>query len=251
MKTLQRLWTDVRKGENIDLYLTIIVAIGIALLNIVGVASQAVLAPITLAVLGLLAITSLGNRYRVERLYESLSSQQDSFFLETFPSKLQADFETATELWLVGVSLSRTVKTNYHLIERKLQQGHKVRVLLVHPEGVGIEMATSRNYTRRDVLIKSNDVLSTLKYLSDLKQVAPDCLEFRTIQNLLDYGAIAVNPNSINGIFYLENYPFRVVSDSLPKFVLGVKDGRWYEMYKQEMEHLWNEGIEWEGEPDK
>lgn len=245
MKFLQRVWDEIKQGENIDLYITIIVAIGITLLNILGIAPPAILAPITLGVLGLLAITSIGNRHRIDDLHARFAKAKDIFYLEEFPSTLRNDFETAREVWIVGVSLSRTIKTNYHLIEKKLQQSHVIKVLLVHPEGPGIEMAVSRNYARRDVTQKSVDVQGTLQYLCDLKKVAPDKLEIRTIQNPLGYGVIAINPNSVGGVLYLENYPYRVVSDSLPKFVLKANDGRWYEMYKKELEYLWSDGIEW------
>ena len=65
---LRHLWDDIRKGENIDLYLTIAAAVIFVVLNLVGVASTSFLAPLTLAVLGLLAITNLGNRHRMEEL---------------------------------------------------------------------------------------------------------------------------------------------------------------------------------------
>lgn len=66
MQMLRRIWEDVRRGENIDLYLTVGVAIVLALLNVLGFAPQSLIAPVTLAVLGLLAINSLVNRRKIE-----------------------------------------------------------------------------------------------------------------------------------------------------------------------------------------
>ena len=70
--TLKRIWKDIRKGENIDLHITVAVAITLTVLNLVGLAPQALVGPITLTVLSLLAITSLGNRYRLEHTLEKL-----------------------------------------------------------------------------------------------------------------------------------------------------------------------------------
>ena len=59
MKLLNRIWQDVRRGENIDLYLTISIAIILSLLNILNLANPILVESVTLAVLGLLAVTSL------------------------------------------------------------------------------------------------------------------------------------------------------------------------------------------------
>lgn len=245
MRVMRRIWDDIRSGENIDLYITVIVAIGLAILNIVGVAPQTYLAPITLAVLGLLAITSLGNRYRIEELLQKQIQSTDTFYAEEYPSSYKSDFETAEELWLVGVSLRRTVQANYPKIEQKLRQGHIIKVLLVHPEGAGLEMAVSRNYARREVEPKSNEIRFNLQLLCDLRKSFPDKIEVRTIQYPLAYGVTAANPDTASGTLYLEHYCFRTASDSLPRFVLRAKDGRWYDFFKSEIRALWNAGIEW------
>lgn len=245
MRVLRRIWDDIRSGENIDLYITVIVALGLAVLNIIGVAPQAYLAPITLAVLGLLAITSLGNRYRIEELLQKQAQSTESFYSEEFPPSYRNDFETAEELWLIGVSLRRTVQANYPKIEQKLRQGHIIKVLLVHPEGAGLEMAVSRNYARREVEPKSNEIRFNLQLLCDLRKSFPDKIEVRTIQYPLAYGVTAANPDTASGTLYLEHYCFRTSSDSLPRFVLRAKDGQWYDFFKSEIRALWNAGIEW------
>jgi hypothetical protein len=245
MRILKRIWDDTRSGENIDLYITVVVAVILAILNLIGVASQAYVAPITLAVLALLAITSLGNRYRIEELLQRQAQSIDSFYMEEYPPGLKNDFETAEELWLIGVSLNRTIKINYTKIEQKLRHGHTIRVLLIHPEGPGVEMAVARSYARREIEAKSNDIQFTLRLLCDLRRIAPNKLEVRTIQYPLGYGVIATNPDTVSGTLYLEHYCFRVASDSLPRFVLRARDGRWYDFFKSEVKALWAAGVEW------
>lgn len=73
MQLLYRIWDDVRRGDNIDLYATITVALGLVILNLIGFNQQTLIAPITLAVLGLLSIAILGNRYRVQELLQKMS----------------------------------------------------------------------------------------------------------------------------------------------------------------------------------
>ncbi|MCA9397852.1 hypothetical protein KC573_03405, partial [candidate division WWE3 bacterium] len=241
MRTFQRVWEDIRSGENIDMYVTVLVTIGLIILNLIGVVPQVYIAQVTLAVLALLAITSIGNRHRIEQLLQKQST--DTFYMTQYPPTYITDFENAEELWLIGVSMHRTVKTNYPMIERKLKQGHTVKVLLVHPEGAGIEMAVTRNYARREIAPKSNDIKYVLQLLCDLRNITPSNLEIRTIQYSLSYGVTAVNPDTASGILYLEHYCFRVAGDSLPRFLLRSRDGQWYDFYKKEINAMWDAGV--------
>lgn len=245
MKTLRQIWDDIRQGENIDLYLTILAALLFVILNLAGLAPDTFLAPLTLSVLALLAVTNLVNRHRMEALMEQKNLTLDDFFREEFPPTYKADFENAAEVWLVGVSLNRTVKSQYLKLEQKLKQGHRVRVLLVHPQGPALEMAVERGYTRRDVEMKRQEIISVLSLLDDLRAVAPDRMEIRTIQHPLNYGAMAANPDATNGALYLEHYCFRVTTESIPRYVLHTHDGRWYDFFKTELRTLWEAGDVW------
>ncbi|MBL7184317.1 MAG: hypothetical protein ISS50_07705 [Anaerolineae bacterium] len=248
MQFLKRIWSDVKRGESIDLYVTVVIALGLVMLNLLGVAPQTWIAPITLSVLGLLAISVLGNRHRVEELMQSLSQSASSVFLEEFPPDLETEFESAKELWLVGVTLRGTMNGKYIKVEEKLRQGHIIKVLLVHPEGASVEMAASRYYAevnqRPERIARAT--LGSLQLFCSLRQVAPDKLEIRTIRNPLTFGAIAVDPGSNSGILYLEHYPFRTISSAVPKVVLKASDGHWYEFFRREIRALWNNGEVWE-----
>jgi hypothetical protein len=251
MKTLRHIWDDIRKGENIDLYLTIVAAVAFVVLNLAGIAPQSFLAPLTLAVLALLAFTNLTNRHRMEELLDQKAHTLDDFFREEYPPSYKTDFDNATEVWLVGVSLNRTIKTLYGKLEQKLKQGGHVRVLLVHPQGPGLEMAVERGYTLRDVNMKRQEIMSNLRLLNELRAIAPDRLEVRTIQHPLNYGAMVANPDATNGALYLEHYCFRVTTESLPRYVLRTQDGRWYDFFKAELRTLWEAGEVWRQEENK
>lgn len=248
---LRRVWDDIRRGENIDLYLTIGAAIGFVALNLAGVASTAMLAPLTLAVLGLLAITHLSNRRRMDELLNRQAQTLDDFFRDDFPTSYLEDLEKATELWLVGVSRTGTIKSHYERLERKLARGDRMRVLLVHPEGPALEMTVDRGYSRRDVAAKRQEITAVLAMLEDLQAGAPGRLEVRTIRHALSYGAMVVNPENSAGAIYIENYPFRVTARSQPRFILRPRDGRWYDFFKAELRTLWEAGQVWDGEGDK
>ena len=71
MKLVNRIVQDIQRGENLDLYLTIPAAFIVGLINLTGLIRPEFVASITLIVLGAVATTILGNRYRVVQLAES------------------------------------------------------------------------------------------------------------------------------------------------------------------------------------
>ena len=77
MRLLRQVWQDISRGKNIDLYLTVAAAIIISVLGLVNSplksSAQDLTASITLAILGLLAIGTLSNRHRLERVLSERS----------------------------------------------------------------------------------------------------------------------------------------------------------------------------------
>ncbi|MEM7536803.1 MAG: hypothetical protein AAF639_31780 [Chloroflexota bacterium] len=248
MKFLHRIWADVRQGENIDLYLTVFVAILLVILNLLGVAPDSMLTPLTLAVLGLLAVTMLGNRYQFEHLVNRLTEQSTSFFSTDVADSFDTDLQNASEIWMVGVSLSRTIKSHYGLLETLLKRGVHVRVLLIDPEShESIAIATQREYHDRRFSqdrIRSM-IRNTLQDLYALKEVAPTQMSIRLIQFPLAFGAVATDPNELTGVLHLEHYSYKMPGGSVPKFTLIAKDGQWYDFFRDELDTLWENGVDW------
>jgi hypothetical protein len=248
MRTLGRIWNDISHFENIDLYITVIVAVGLAIFNLLGIAPSSYIAPLTLAVLGLLGFTSLINRHRIDEIHEALSHSPSEFFMEEFPSDWKNNFDTANEVWLIGVSLHRTVNFNYEKIEKKLRQGHKFKIMVVSPEGPSIEMTMTRNYPRKDVGPRLAGIRNTLQLLCDLQKIGPGLLEVRTIEYPLSYGVIVTNPHTASGVMYLEHYTFGISTESLPRFIVRASDGKWYDFFKREIQAMWDYGVAWQSE---
>ncbi len=247
MRFLEKIWDDIRHGENIDHYTTIVAAFALVVLGILGVAPPELIAALTLGVLGLLALSNLVNRHRLEELSEKVARSSQGFFLEEFPPDLKDTFQSAKEVWLIGVTLSRFLKNNYGPLEEKIRKGHAVKVLLVHPAGAPLAMAANRYYAEinRNVETRSADIHHSLQLLCGLRKIAPKKVEIRTIQSPLTFGAICANPDSASGALYLEHYSYRTMADAQPKFVLHASDGYWYDLFNAEVHTLWNSGEAW------
>lgn len=246
MTRLHRVWEEIRRGENIDLYVAAPLAIFVAVLGVFGVTSPQVVSSLTLVILGLLATSLLTNRHTMKELSEKLTESSNTVFLqELSDTDFEEDFEAAAELWIVGVSLTTIIRAHYSLIEKKLRSGHKVKALLVHPDGPAIEMAEMRAYGRPNIERARNDIRNALDDLCDLSQSSLGRLEIRTIPHPLGHGIIARDPDTASGVLYVQNYPFKTEGGSRPKYVLQAKDGLWYDLFKEELYNLWQAGTEW------
>jgi hypothetical protein len=245
MQKLGKIWSDIRKGQNIDLLLTVAVSFVLVALNLLGIASSSLVASLTLAVLGLIALSSLESRYQVSELTEKLNGTSSSLFVDNYPSELDRDIENAQELWLIGVSLSRTIKSYYSVIEQKLIKGHPVKAILTHPEGAALEMSLLPVYGNKSMEQRKAEILGSLETLCELQQRYPNLMKVRTSRHYIGHGVIAVDPNSGKGKLYIENHPFRMPGGSRPKFILEAKDGAWYDFYKQEMFTIWEHCTDW------
>lgn len=244
MRFFQRIWSEIKKGENFDLYLTVVASLILVLLNLIGI-GQSMTAPLTLAVLALLAISLLGSRHQNEDLVARLSQTAETLFVEEFPSSLKNDFESAKELWLVGIALTTPINAYYSIMEEKLRKGHTIKVLMLHPESQAVEMSEARAYVKGNVERARGEIQHSLQDFCELRQIAPEKMKIRTVSFLLGHGIVAADPETPQGALYISNYPFKTKGGSLPRFVLRPKDGRWYELYRQELKNLWESGEEW------
>lgn len=248
MKIMRRIWDDTRRGENIDLYVAVPVAVILAIFGAIGVAPMSMIASLTLVILALISTSLLANRYAVRELTARLGQNPSSFFYSDLSERdFETDLAASTDLWLVGVSLTTIIRLHFPLFESKLRAGHTIKALLVNPQSAAVEMAEMRAYSKPNIERARGEIMDSIRYLCELQESGPGTLEIRTIAHPLGHGVVATNPKTASGTLYIQNYPFRTEGGSRPKFVLKPGDGQWFDFYKAELENLWNAGTVWEG----
>lgn len=166
------------------------------------------------------------------------------FFLGKFPSSYEIDFATAEEVWLVGGSLVRTIRPMFNLLKEKLRKGHIVKVLTNQPDHSVVEPAVQRSSKPTTIERKRSEIIDTLSDLCELRNQETGGLQIRTIRYPLAHGVHAMNPEKSKGVLYIKLYPYKFKSDQKPKFIVRAGD-RWYEIFKQELFSLWDNGDEW------
>jgi len=246
MQTLQDIWQDLRQGENIDLYVTICVAVALALLNALQVVDQTLVDSVNLAVLAILAASMLGNRHRLEAIEQGISSTAKQFFRRNLPESFKTDLEKRSELWVIGTALPGRIHQIYSLMADKLRKGGRINVLVVSPDGEGCRIAADRVHGHFDVEQFRSIVRATLTRLCELKEIAPDRLTIKTLDPPLSIGGFAGDLDDVtNGVLFLKYYSFKVPG-GLPRFVLRPKDGEWYDYFREEIVNMWENGDIWD-----
>jgi hypothetical protein len=139
-----RFLKDIKRGENVDLIVTVTLALIIALLNGFGVASPEIVSSTTLATLGLLAIGLLVTRYRIEDIYNRVGVTDSVRFLAQKPSTLANDLVRAKEIWMIGLIMRGTTFDSFHNFKGKVSQGAKIRTLIANPSKVDLDNIAKR-----------------------------------------------------------------------------------------------------------
>lgn len=202
MDIFNRIWQDITHGENIDLYATIIIAIPLAVLTITGIAPQPLIAPLTLTILALIAVSLLVNRYKMEvmgkRIERSASGIQQSIDQEIKPA-FQEIHSKLGKLWSAGVvgiheqlpkesilqrirHARKTVKFLGTMMEDNLisedafklaaQNGSEIQILLVDPNSkVATERSMQLGLHKDHVKIKTLTRIKELSALSARNQI--------------------------------------------------------------------------------
>jgi len=140
MKMFRAIWDDVKAG-NIDLYLTIFAAVALSGLNLVwsGKAS-AYLAPLTLAVLGLLAASVLGTRHQLQKGFDALTQvvgATGAGFYKEFPAAVfsQCCLVAKREIRIMQTYIPGGKPLPDEVLAAA-RAGCRVRVLLLNPNSM-------------------------------------------------------------------------------------------------------------------
>ena len=245
-KFLNQIITDIKQWKNIEAYVFILLAIVIAIFDLFDIAKPNWITSITLVILAMLIYGRIEDRRLMDRLFQYLNSSGNITFLEKYPDSFDDDIKKAKEVWIVGVTLNRTINSYYTLFRAKLRNGDKIRVLLVKPESAVSTMATKRD--RREIFLGYYDqtIKASLEQFCALAKEPNADIQIRVSNVTYSFGYFAMDPSSSNGAIYMEHYGYKVEEGDVPKLVLRPDDGKWYEIFRKELFTLWADSENWE-----
>jgi hypothetical protein len=228
-----------------------------------------------LAVLALLATSEIVERYRrlgsIERAVGRTLSLMESRFTDRpsaigffrKPPDLDAHVASANQIDLLGATLTTTVNKQFSHLRERLRQGAEVRVLIMDPDSLGLQMSANRSGTADDQGYYRTRLEATFRDLEYLaKEVAHPGTELQPLQQrnlaqggslsvrLLSYapsfGLISFDAGCANGIAFVEIYPHMIFREQ-PSFDLTAqRDGQWYTFFVQQFDEMWSGAKPWE-----
>ena len=245
MKYIQRIIEDIKRGENIDLIVTVTAAFVVAVLNLFSITPTNWMNSIGLAVLALLASAILGNRHRLDDIQLKLVQTGDREIFKEFPEELNQDIEKASEIWLFGTYVIAAMRYYRPLLENKLRKGRQIqiKVFIIDPKGFAVNISAARAPGRPSAERERANITANLEDLCELKKILPSKMEIRVIDDPLFYGGYMLNPNSPDGVIYLRRYTYQ--AGITPKYVYHKSNQQWFELIYSEINSLWNRGVEW------
>lgn len=126
IKFLRLFGKDVLKGDNLE----VIMAFFLAFLSITGLVHPSLVFPFVLALLAVLSVAILKNRYILESI-ERRSSNNLSTFIESFnKDEVDKKIENAKEIIFLGTNLENVIHSQYYRIEESLKKGGEIKILV-------------------------------------------------------------------------------------------------------------------------
>jgi hypothetical protein len=255
VRPLARFRTDLAAGRNLDLYATFAIALTIGLLGVFNIVDTGIVAAATLATLAFVAVGSLGTRRQVaamESATRDLGLQLRQFggvvsadeFLSPSTSGLDVDLRGATDIRLVGVSLSRTIRNNIDALEQRLARGAHVRIALIEPGSEAVLEAARRSTIPDTPEIFENRLRPTVDLLRQLAAgpSASGKLEVRFLTFVPVFGLTLVDPDEADGLIHVDIYAHRSAGAEPVLRLNPRRDPRWYRHFLHEFNRIWAHG---------
>ena len=238
--------------RQLDLILTIGVAIVVGVLGALDLVGPAVTGGATLTTLGLLALNSLHGRTAVHSLSRTVRELGDHVggagadrLLAPSTSGVDLDLSEAHDIRIVGVTLARTVRNHYAVLLERLAAGATVRIALIAPDAATVAEAARRNTVADRPEIFEHRLLPTLDLLAGLAAHAadgPGRLEVRLLDFVPAFGLVGVDVDGVTGQLRVDIYSHRcgTAEPTLPLY--AGRDIRWFQHFAGEFERVWAAG---------
>jgi Domain of unknown function (DUF5919) len=172
-------------------------------------------------------------------------------FTEEFGPEFEVAISGARSLMITGLARNGFVKQRYSLLERLVNSGCTIRVLLVDPDCSAVGQLADRYYADRQALAVRPGIEQTLRLLHDLIQGGNTNLEVKLTDHPIGMGLVAIDPDHPESVVrsaFLEYYTFRAPLE--PKFVLSpTTNPIWYEHFMREADELWQAAKPFVSEP--
>jgi hypothetical protein len=255
LNRLRRVGHDIRTGQNIDVYIAIVISVIVALLNIFSIPSQAIIFSTLLVIMALVLSSMLVNRQQNEETMAMLSNLKStrapaaSFFYKEEHNivEVQRAIRSSQKVILWGYTLSTPIPYLREEIEKGLDRGLQMSILLIKPSGIALEMAAFRSKTRTTKNRLNKELEDNLDHLEEIKKGRPNAnFEFKVIDYFAPYTMYIYDPHLSNGKIVVKLSVFDTSGAERPTYNLTKKDDEfWFLFHLNQFEIAWKKAQLW------
>jgi hypothetical protein len=249
-KFFQLAWIDIKNRQNIELYLTLIVAVIVFIANIIGVKNQDILFNVVLGVLAVMLFKSIQDSHateRFERKIDDLLRGNKSVFLRRWDNNVFKECLVKAKV-ICGVWSQGNYEflhTNFSMLREFMAKGGKIKFVYVDPESNAFELATHRYFSEQDNKEKNKNAQLrfqlTLQTLKELAQVAPtpESIQIKFTCEIPSSTITLINHQTNTGMIFVTLHDY--FSSSIgPSFILDKSEEQWFNAYASVFENLWS-----------
>ena len=254
MRQLKVIIEDIKRGENLDIYVTILLSIAVAFLGILQVTSLEIISSAMLTAIALLASSLLTNRRTtdgvknatqelIQELHQKISSQGhiSNVFSRAYPD-LTKQFQSARCISILALTLQSTVSRYYSQFIEVLKRGGELRVLTVEPTPEVLSMQIYRSASVKDENSIVNMLHGNVAMLETLTNYSsePELMQIRTMPYLPPYGLVIIEHHDKTSTVYVKLLTFQKADAEQPSFeVDSENDADWNKFFKDQFNSLW------------
>jgi len=209
-----------------------------------------------LGVLGLLAVSGLWERHRRLRNIEELSIQTNEAVMRKLSGQVRAqdffwdsekkitshDIEHATDIYVVGMILNRTVRDNLAIFGDRVATGANLKFIVVDSENDALmKIMPFRSYGTKPSAWWQNRIQQTMGHIEDIPNAEKPLgtLAVGHLPYFPSFGMWLIDPDKPHGQIIVEIYHHRT-ADPNPTFSLrATDDSYWYGFFRKQFDLLW------------
>ncbi|WP_211244266.1 hypothetical protein [Actinospica robiniae] len=248
MRILRKVRADLGSGENIELYATVVVSVALAVLGALNVVNGQVLAAAILGTLALQAAGMLASRRQINDLSKAVRDRavEDAsiadFLAKTKPHLLE-EVRGASEISIVGVTLSRTIRDLFDELSQRLADGATVKIALIDPRANVAAEAARRSTAPDQANLFENRLRPSVDLLRLLAVENPSgSFEARFLPFVPAFGLVVIDPQRPSGRIYVDIYSHRKASGDAVFCLRPHRDMSWYQHFQDEFARVWQAG---------
>ncbi|MFI9169511.1 hypothetical protein [Streptomyces lincolnensis] len=249
MRLLRRVRDDLSAGQNLEIYVTALLSLTLAVLGAFNWASDAVLSAATLATLALLAGSLLGSRRQVADLAAQVRAggrgniSAEDFLSGDKPEVLEQVRE-AQDIRVMGVTLGRTLRNLVDELERRAAAGAVIRIAVIDPHTTAPVEAARRSTLPDRPEVYVNRLRPSVDLLRELADRAGPSgrIEVRFLPFVPAFGLVLLDAGRSRGVIHVDVYSHSSASGDAVFTLRPGRDGHWYEHYQAEFERVWEAG---------